>query len=135
MAFQQSVAVTIEFAGAASFGNSPAAEMPFQTRSIRVIESKDDRTCGFTVHDGDSKQFMLSVEENDHLLRLLSGLEVNAPWTGCAGFDGCEYQLTLTGVMSSVTFRWWLKAPPEWEQAGRVFDYVLELADGLQTGN
>ena len=50
----------------------------------------------------------------------------------CCRFDGADYELALRGAMSSLTFRWWVEVPAEWQGVGAVFDYVMAVADGCR---
>ena len=133
MAISQTYVLTIEFAGAAIFGRPAGPEMMLITRNIRLVESPPGPTRAFTLHEGDGPGYTLTGEQTAKLDRLLGEIEFKAPWQAQAGFDGTTYELVLQGAMSSVTFRWWIQAPPEWEQVGALFDYVLKVADGYQT--
>lgn len=134
MAISQSFVVTIEFAGAAPFMGHAQSGGMMSTRNIRLVEAHAGSSREFTLYDGDAPGYTLSVEETAQLEQLLGKIEMKAPWQAHAGFDGTNYELTLQGAMSSVTFRWWLEVPAEWEQVGAVFDYVLEVADGYHAG-
>jgi hypothetical protein len=96
---------------------------------MRLVESKADDQHTFTLYGGGRTAYTLTAEETEYLLCKLARMEVAAPWRPLAGFDGMDCELTLTGAMSSMTFRWWSEAPPEWERVGEVFDYVQRLAE------
>lgn len=129
MAIKQFFVVTIAFAEAAPFMGNAQSDRVLVTRNIRLVESNVETSPSFTLYDGDAPEYILSVDETEQLRQLLGQIEVKAAWQGYAGFDGTDYELNLLGAMSSVTFRWWVKAPAEWEQVGVVFDYVLAVAD------
>ena len=129
MAVSQYFAVTIEFASAAPFLGGAQLDRVGVTREIRLVENRTKISRNFTLYDGDMPEYTLSLIETRRLDQLLGELIVKTPWQGSAGFDGVDCELTLLGAMSSVTFRWWVKAPEEWEQVGAVFDYVLAVAD------
>ena len=121
--------VSIEFAGAALTSGGPQPAGMLRTRGIRLVESRADQGHTYTLYDGASPEYTLSVEETEHLEQLLGGISVKAPWQGVMGLDGADNELTLRGAMSSITFRWWMDVPPEWKQVGAVFDYVMAVAD------
>jgi hypothetical protein len=133
MAINQFFAVTIEFAEAAPYRGNAHSDRVLVTRHIRLVESHAETSPSFILYDGDAPEYILSVSETEQLHQLLGQIEVKAPWQGSAGFDGTDYELTLLGAMSSVTFRWWVKVPAEWQQVGVLFDYVLALADRPQS--
>ncbi len=128
MVIRQNIVVTIVFAGSVPFMGNAQPDGTFATRRIRLVESRAENAPSFTLSDGDKPESTLSMDESDRLQQLIGQIEVKAPWRGYVGFDGTDYELTLLGEMSSVTFRWWEKAPAEWERVGMVLDYVLELA-------
>ena len=132
MAIRQFFVVTIEFAEAAPFMGNAESDRVLVTRNIRLVESHAETSPIFTLYDRDAPEYTLSVDETEQLRQLLGQIEVKTPWQGYAGFDGTDYELTLLGAMSSVTFRWWVKVPAEWEQVGVLFDYVLAVADRCQ---
>ena len=129
MPISQNFAVTIEFAGAAPFTGGAQSDRSFATRKIRLVESYVNQIQHFTLHEVEKPEYILTTDETARLSQMLGQMEVKVPWQGYAGFDGTDYELALLGAMSSVTFRWWVQVPSEWEQAGRVFDFVLEIAD------
>ena len=133
MPFRQLCVVTIEFAGAGLFsgGAQPAGEL--RNRDIRLVESRTEQLRTFILHDGTGPEYALSAEETAQLDHLLGQIAVKVPWEGRAGFDGADYELTLQGAMSSLTFRWWIEPPAEWQQVGAVVDFVLVVADGRRT--
>ena len=121
--------VTIEFADAAPFaGNSQSSRMLI-SRDIYLVESNDKSSRSFTLQEGNAPEYSLSVEETTHLDHLLGQIVARAPWNASAGFDGTDFELTLLGAKSSMTFRWWMDVPDVWVGVGEVFDYVLKLAD------
>jgi hypothetical protein len=133
MPIRQLFVVTIEFAGAAPFVENPQPERGLGTRYLRLVEKYSEISRSFTLYGGNELEYKLSVEETEQLDQLLRQMDVKAPWQSYTGFDGTDYELTLLGAMSSVTFRWWVKAPAEWEQVGAVFDYVLAVAERCQS--
>jgi hypothetical protein len=70
-------------------------------------------------------QAELQPEEEAQLDALLAGLEIRAamPRMGC---DGAWFILEILG---GLTLRWWVEPPPEWQSAGALFDYVMEVAE------
>jgi len=132
MPTRQYFVVTIEFAGAAPFTGNAQSDKVKVTREIRLAEAYAGISRSFTLYDGNGPAYTLSDQETEKLDQLLGRIEVKAPWQDYAGFDGTDYELTLLGAMSSVTFRWWVKVPAEWEQVGDVFDYVLAVAESCQ---
>jgi hypothetical protein len=123
--------VTIEFAAAPSDRPEPQPDVwqPF-SMDIRLVLSQAGEQPQFTMHGGRPEAVTLTAEETEQLLHRLSRMQVSAPWHPHQGFDGTDYILTLHGAMSSMTFSWWAKVPPEWERVGEVFDYVMQLARG-----
>ena len=128
MPTRQFVIVTIEFAGAASFTENEKSDKTRVTREIRLVEVYAGISRSFTLYDGNAPAYILSDKETEQLDHLLGQIVVKAPWQEYTGFDGTDYELTLLGGMSSMTFRWWMKVPAEWEQVGDLFEYVLVLA-------
>ena len=121
--------IAIEFADA---DNSPPEVQPKSipvARSLRLVESQINQTGTFTLYDGAVTEYILSVEETEHLLELLGRTAVKVPWQPLVGRDGTDRELTLKGAMSSMTFRWWVEVPPGWESIGAVFDYVKAIDD------
>jgi hypothetical protein len=124
--------VTIQFAGAAFFTGGAHPDRALASRNIRVIESGTGSSRSFTLHEGDEPEYTLSVKEAAQLDHLLGQIGVKVPWQASAGFDGADYELTLQGAKSSVTFRWWMEVPAKWQEVGALFDYVLQMADGCR---
>jgi hypothetical protein len=126
---RQLFAVSIEFAGAAFFMGGAQPDRVLKTRDIRLVESCIESSRRFTLYDGDAPEYTLSIEETSQLDHLLGQIGVKVPWQASAGLDGTDYELTLQGAMSSLTFRWWVEVPAEWQEVGALFDYVLAVAD------
>jgi hypothetical protein len=134
MAISSFYYVTIEFAGAAPFAGNTQSGIRLSNRDIRLVESNADSSRSFILQDGDAPEYKLSDEETTKLDQLLGQLKVKAPWQASAGFDGANFELSLLGALSSMTFCWWMDVPAEWEGVGAVFDYVMALADGYHKG-
>ena len=130
MPFRQLTVVTIEFAGAGPFAGGALPGGELATGNIRLVESRTGPSRTFILHDGTRPEYALSAAETAQLDHLLAQVAVKVPWEGRAGFDGADYELTLRGAMSSLTFRWWIEPPAEWQQVGAVVDFVLAVADG-----
>lgn len=129
MPIQTSQVLTIEFLGAGSGLSGPqSAGFPL-TRAIRLVESKAGQTRTFTLYEERLPEHVITTAETEKLLLLLRQMAVTAPWQPEVGFDGTNHELALRGAMSSMTFRWWGRVPAEWRSVGKVFDYVMSIAD------
>jgi hypothetical protein len=123
MAILTLTTVIIDFAGA----NPPPAEQPVGTL-YRLVETRESQARSFALFKNNQRIRQLTPDEIDRLDHLLSHLAIRAPWQALMGLDGSTHTLQLNGLMSGVTFHWWVEAPKGWEGVGKVFDYVLSLA-------
>ena len=121
--------VTIVFSNVFQRSHDPSQKPTdsFGEVNIRVFESIENLQRTFTLTADGRPDYTLTNEESERLLDLVGQINVSAPWKGQMGFDGMTSTLTLQGEMSHMTYSWWGDVPAEWQSAGAVFNYVMDI--------
>ena len=118
--------IIIEFLGH-EWGPYQPIELTTGSNEIRLVEMKHDGEQVFALYEGSRSIYTLTPDETTALLGMLETVSARALWRPLFGKDGGIVTLVIRGLMSEMTFSWWVEPPKEWSGVGKIADFALSL--------